>query len=493
MLQAIHTTALRHARRGVASVMAMLFMVVFSAMALGFYAATTTAVQVSSNERTSLSAQVAVESGLQFLRYHLSALDIPDTLTPDQRYEEIHTQLSDRLNGTANLGGSVVGFDGTTISVPASGFVRLSDDGSQKFRITMTRVGDKLLAKVIGRGGSVSIGRGVEIEFSKAMNATAIFNFGVASRGRVLTSGNSTITGATDPTKGSILSTSTASTPVEIFGKKVSGDVSITGSGTVKFGSNVSIGGTTNHTLINAEHIHKNVPEPRFPDIDTTVYQQEVTNTFTTTDADNVITTATTLENCRIPDGTGTPTRPLVFEGPINIIGVLYIEGSNVIEFKGNTSIQGVIVTANDCPQALTQTDSSGQKVVYNNVLNFTGSVTASPIQDLDSTMYSGANWDRIRDLDGAFIIAPNYRVRMWGNFGTVGGSVICAQFQMGGSAEGTVMGSIIQMRDDVAASISGSADVVIASTGTTEYPPGVTFGHHFTPVFGTYREFPVH
>jgi hypothetical protein len=62
----------------------------------------------------------------------------------------------------------------------------------------------------------------------------------------------------------------------------------------------------------------------------------------------------------------------------------------------------------------------------------------------------------------------------------------------MGGSAEGTVMGSIIQMRDDVATSISGSADVVIASTGTTEYPPGVTFGHHFTPVFGTYREFRV-
>ena len=488
------TRPVRVARRhGVASVMAMLFMVVFSALALGFYAATTTATQVAHNEQTAQTAQLSVESGIQFIRYHLSALDIPETLTPDQAYEEIHTQLQDRLNGSANLGGSTVGYDGTTISIPASGYVKLDTAGSQKFRITLTRAGDKLEAKIIGRGGNVALGRGIEIEFSKAQNATAIFNFGVASRGRVLTSGNSTITGATDPTKGSILSTSTNGTPVEIFGKTVSGDVSLTSAtGTVKFGSGVSIGGTSNHSLINAAHIHKGVPEPRFPDIDTTAYRQEVTNTFTTTDSDNIITTATTFANTRIPAGTGTPTRPLVFEGPVSIIGVLYIEGSNVIEFKGNTAIQGVIVTANDCPQPILGTDSTGQKIVTNNVLTFTGNVSAQPIQNLDRTIYSGPQWDRIRDLDGAFVIAPNYRVTMWGNFGTVGGSIICAQFQMGGSAEGTVMGSIIQMRDDVNTSITGSADVVIASTGTTEYPPGVTFGHHFTPVFGTYKEFRV-
>ena len=129
------------------------------------------------------------------------------------------------------------------------------------------------------------------------------------------------------------------------------------------------------------------------------------------------------------------------------------------------------------------------EKVVTNNVLSFTGSVTATPIEDLDPVLYAGENWDRIRKLDGAFIIAPTYRVAMWGSFGNVGGSVICAQFQMGGSAEGTIEGSIIQMRDDVNTSISGSADVVIASTGTTEYPPGVTFGHHYTPVYGSYKE----
>src|SRR5437764_10747075 len=89
------------ARRGVASVLAMLFMVIFSALALGFYAATTTASQVASNEKTSLSAQMAAESGIQFIRYHLSSLHIPPGLQGSQLFDEVYTQLSNRLDHTA--------------------------------------------------------------------------------------------------------------------------------------------------------------------------------------------------------------------------------------------------------------------------------------------------------------------------------------------------------------------------------------------------------
>ena len=81
------------------------------------------------------------------------------------------------------------------------------------------------------------------------------------------------------------------------------------------------------------------------------------------------------------------------------------------------------------------------------------------------------------------------YLVKMWGNFATVGGTVVAAQFKMGGNAAGTIAGSIIQMRDEVPTTIDGSADVVIASTGTTEYPPGISFGEHYTPVPGSYLE----
>jgi hypothetical protein len=100
-----------------------------------------------------------------------------------------------------------------------------------------------------------------------------------------------------------------------------------------------------------------------------------------------------------------------------------------------------------------------------------------------------GTQFNEVKKLKGAYILAPQYRVKMWGNFATVGGSVVAAQFQMGGNAAGTIAGSVIQMREDVMTTIDGNADVVIASTGTTEYPPGISFGEYYTPVPGSYLE----
>ena len=451
--------------------MAMLFMVVFSALAIGFYAATTTASQVAGNERRSSSAQSAAESGLQFLRYHLASLDIPPGLTNDQLFDEVHMQLESRLNYTPNMNGGKIGFDGATITIPAQGYVNLGTDGAQQFKVTITRAGDQLISRVVGRGGGATVGRGIEIKFSKAKNASSIFNFGVASRGRVMTAGSSTITGLTDKTKGSILSTSGASVPVELFGKQVSGDISLVSkTGTVKLGSNIAVGDppTTNHQAILNYHVHRGVPEPKFPYVDTNVYAQYATNVWDGT--------STVLENCRIPAGT-----TYEFGDNTVIRGVLYLEGSCKITFSGNVDIQGVIVADNNAPQPLFNFDKT---LVTNNLLEFTGSVTAKPMDDL-----MGLQFQEVKKLKGAFIIAPNYLVKMWGNFNTVGGTVVAAQFKMGGYAQGTIQGSIIQMRDEVPTTIEGSADVVIASTGTTEYPPGISFGEHYTPVPGSYLE----
>ena len=454
-------------RKGIASILAMLYLMVFSALALGFYAATTTAGQVAGNERTTLAAQLAAESGVQFLRYHLSALDITAGQLPHRMFEDVYHQLATRLDPTMNMGGSIVGYDGTNITVPQNGYVKLDPQGKQKFRIIISRSGDLLVARVIGRGGTLTMGRGVEVRFQKANNATAIFNYGIASRGTISTSGNSSITGLTDPTKGSILSTNTDNpTPVTIMGKLVSGDVStVSETATVNFGSGVSIGGTNNTSLIRQYHIHKGVAEPRFPDIDTSVYQQYATNLYASG--------MTVLDNCRIPAGTGTPESPLRLGG-VTIRGVLYIEGSNYIEFAGNTQLQGVIVTANNVSLNTAK-----------NVLYFSGSMTSQPIDTLPES------FGDVRKLTGAFIIAPSYRIMMYGNFGVVNGSIICAQYQMGGSAEGTVKGSIIQMHD-LPTSIEGQADVIIASVGTTQYPAGVTFGVRYTTIPGSYLEIPV-
>ena len=48
-----------------ASVLAMLFLVIFSALAVGFYAQMNSAVQVAGNERRTNESLIAAESGLQ--------------------------------------------------------------------------------------------------------------------------------------------------------------------------------------------------------------------------------------------------------------------------------------------------------------------------------------------------------------------------------------------------------------------------------------------
>ena len=80
----------------------------------------------------------------------------------------------------------------------------------------------------------------------------------------------------------------------------------------------------------------------------------------------------------------------------------------------------------------------------------------------------------------------------MTGNFGTLGGSVVSGTLNMSGNATGTVKGSVITMYDAVGSNsvyLNGSADIFIDSTGTTNYPSGLSFASNYTPLPGTYLE----
>src|SRR6478672_2352406 len=105
-------------RKAMASVLAMLFLVLFSAMAIGFYAEVNSSAQVAYTNRRLHEAQVAAESGLAFIKYHLSALSIMRD-TPDRMMEEMAQQLGDRLNETENLGGSTgtIGYDPVKVRI----------------------------------------------------------------------------------------------------------------------------------------------------------------------------------------------------------------------------------------------------------------------------------------------------------------------------------------------------------------------------------------
>src|SRR6266699_1437048 len=95
-------------RRGVTSVLAMLYLVLFSTLAVGFYAAVTTAVQVSANETHGRRAMLSSESGMEFIRYILSNVDVPANTLPEQIWPLTCAQVKAQLDGTKNVNYAVL-------------------------------------------------------------------------------------------------------------------------------------------------------------------------------------------------------------------------------------------------------------------------------------------------------------------------------------------------------------------------------------------------
>src|SRR5689334_191673 len=181
----------RPATRGMASVLAMLFLVLFSAMVIGFYAEVTASAQVATSNRRIQETQLAAEAGIAFIKYHLSALQIAHD-TPDRMMEEISQQLGDRLNGTENLGGAsgTVGYDDVKlrIQIPAErdNYVRLPSGSGFKVFIDMNTDRSLKLSSV-GRYGCVtsSLGRGIEVQFKSDQIPAPLLGYGMAGRGPV--------------------------------------------------------------------------------------------------------------------------------------------------------------------------------------------------------------------------------------------------------------------------------------------------------------------
>lgn len=459
-LEASMSTKFNIRRRGVAAMIAMLFLVLFSTLALGFFAASTTSVEVARNEQNVARALLASESGLQFIRYQLKNISIPHDTDPDDLFSVLHDELVAGLDGTANLGEHSVGFSDGVITIPdGDGYITFNNEGL-KFRVLIEEDADRLNVKVVGRCGDIDAARAIQVQFGIAENASAIFDYGIASRGTIITAGSSRIRGATDPTKGSLLSTNmTAVYPVVIGGKEVSGDISITNpSGNVSY-SGASIGGTTNAADIAANHIHKGVDEPEFPAIDTSAFEAYATNAY--------VAGQTTYTNVRIPANTNPK-----FAGGTKFKGVLFIEKPNNVEFRGHADIQGAIVV-----------EMSNDGSVTSNVIDFSGNTASiAGVSTLDSS-FGG-----LRNLTGSFILAPGFHVKFGGSFGSINGSIVSSKLTMSGNAGGTVNGTVINLHDNPV-SLNGSSEIIIASTGTSNYPSGVHFGSHYVPLADTYEE----
>ena len=172
--------------------MAMLFMVLFAAMALGFYATVTTSVTLARNDQKGSKALLAAESGIQFVRYHLAHVAIPPNTTESSAVmQELFNDISARLAGTANLTGMTLSIssDKKVISIPAETGAYIAVDEVEKsgFAIVIKEQAGNIICKVSGRTGDSTYAstRGVSLDFTRLPIETSLFDNAVAARGRV--------------------------------------------------------------------------------------------------------------------------------------------------------------------------------------------------------------------------------------------------------------------------------------------------------------------
>jgi hypothetical protein len=458
-------------RRGITSVLAMMYLMLFSALAVGFYSVASMSPQVAANERNAALAQWAAESGMSFVRQQLWKLSVPPNTTEDQLLGQVYTDLSDQMDGTPNLAGTQIGFGNGAITIPyATNKIIPLDDKGRGFRATITQVGKKLNVKVIGYAGNVAgSARGVQLTYDIAEKASKIFDYGLASKGGIQTAGSAWVQGQTDMSKGSVLSAleSGGSPTVIIGGDGISGDVTYMKTAAAPVIS-AQVGMTSNSASIWADHVHAIEDSPEFPTVDTSIFKPYVKRNYVSGGSSGV------YENMKIPANTNPQ-----FNGGDIVRGVLFIERPNNVKFNGNVKIEGTIVVDTDP----TATGNAG--TMSTNVISFSGNGgTKSGVE----TLPVQPQFDGLRNLTGSFILAPGFTVDLTGNFGSVNGSIVGSKITVDGSASLIVKGTLINVDPNLLL-VKGNGQVMIASTGTTNYPSGLRFGSHYFPVPGSYRE----
>jgi hypothetical protein len=440
-----------------------MFMGMFSALAVGFYAATTTAVQVASNDQQSAFAQTASESGMDFMRFQLAQVKIPPGTPANAIMSTLYAQLAANMNGTRNMGTDVVGLSGNVIRIPAdtTHFIKLDPAGLAGFTITITAWGSDVVVKAAGHyGATASVGRAISMDFTTKFLPTTVYDFAVASQGQVVVS-KGTVGGTVGV--GSSIATIMSDQPipsaVTITGGAVGGDINlVTGGAAVVTGG--SVGGTSNAAVIAAQHEHIVDPAPEFPTVDTTVFAAYATNTY--------VSGAAIQQNIVIPAGTNPK-----FNSGDTVQGIMYVKSPNVVTFRGDFNLAGFIVFEN-----------AGSTAV--NSLDFRGNVTQSPLPP-------GATFDAVRTASGVSILAPTAAVTMSGSTDSrSNGSIIVGTFNFGGAANlvmnaGTLMTLSSGPNSMV---INGTKNILFSATAKFNQPSaGVSYTSYFSPKPITYQE----
>lgn len=451
-------------RRGIASVLAMLYLIIFSTLAIGFYGAVTMAVQIANNDERANGARLAAESGMEFIRHQIHRVSFRGDTPEAQVLQEVYNDLLAQCGASPNLAGRPMGLTPGRLEVPAgaTNFIPLDTRGAG-FRAVITNAGGgNLLVQVTGRYRGTTMTRTIEEEFESVYRSLNIFDFGIVTRGPININGGGMIGGGLDPTHGSILSLSDNPVPISMSGTSgIAGDAYMTNrNGVVDIsGGGVSIGRETIPAL-RETHIHRGVDRPDLPDPDSSIFKPFATNAYRRGQS--------TYRNVIIP-----PNADPNFTNDVTIEGVMYIQYPNKVSFGSKVSIRGTIVVEN------------GATPGRNNAISFGGGVEAFGMDTLPpDTDFPEA----LRKLRGSTLIAPGFSVSVSGHSGAIGGVMLANSFEFAGGSGGVIEGTFIGL-GDVPMTFTGGASISRTRGPYDVIPAGLVFNKTFKPKHKTYRE----
>jgi len=434
-------------QRGAVLLISMIFIIVFSALAVSMATLSGTNVQIADNQRKADGARSCAESGLQVVRYWLNRVSIPGTTAQSQRFAQTATSLRNVMAASGNTN-ITTSYDGSRITIPP---VTLNYARQQSFSAVITQIdADTLQLDITGAYGSLS--RTIRTNYKFGTRSHSAFDFGVASKGPLSLAGNVDLEGANVSVEASVyIESNNSNLALSVIGSStIAGDVSIVNpiANVLLQGGKAGIGGETGQAAID-HHVFLGAPPTDFPTPNPNYFRHYATNVINST---TNIPSGATFENARIVSGTN-PT----FTNQVTLKGVTFIETPNVVTFAGSATIIGIIVGDGD-PE-----DDSGT-----NQIIFHGNVNSQPVTNLP-------NEERFADIKtetGTFVMAPGFSTSFGGNFHTLNGVIAASGIKFYGNAGGTVNGSIINYSDE-AMTLTGNSDLYFNRSGTDHVPAG--------------------
>jgi len=439
-------------RQGAVLIIAVIFVAIFSSLALAMLTMSSTNIQVADNHYKANRALESAQSGLEVMRYWLGRVAMLGNVSPADRFTYLVSQLVDVDLTTAGINtGKTYDDNGDPVAVNLDN-ITINPLAGQSFNASIQKTDNLDVVQVNITGSADSISRTISANYRFETREHNVFDYGVATRGPLTLLGNIDMSGTNVDIEADVyIESANQDEALSIIGNsQIAGGVTLTNPDAYVTlqGGQAGIGGETGDEALNHVSI---IDEPvDFPVPLSGYFEQYVQNTFDPEVHDT--TTDNTFENIRIPGGTN-PT----FSGSTTLNGIVFIESPNVVTFTGNVNITGIIVGDGD------MYDNSGT-----NQIIFLGNVGSASVTDLPET----EQFDGFRAETGTFLMAPGFSATFRGSFETLNGAIAANGIEFSGNAGGTINGSIVNY-SDTPMTLSGNSDLFFNRSGNTEVPAG--------------------